>query len=101
MNPSNPRKETEIIEGNRLIAEFMELRLVGDVYMNAPYKTPFVIGLVEELKYHSSWDWLMPVLLKIKDERGIHIWGGYEILPNWKAAVHALAFYKSNPLSAL
>ena len=34
----------EIIEGNKLIAEFLK---------------------IEEAKFHSSWDWLIPVVEKI------------------------------------
>lgn len=41
-------------DGNRLIAEFME--------------NPQVI-LVDLLEYHSSWDWLMPVVDKLKQLR--------------------------------
>ena len=65
--------EKEIIkENNKLIGEFM-----GDIF-----KTNFTVGsdLVPEgwlrkldnmhygnLKYHSSWDWLMPCIGKISD----------------------------------
>lgn len=43
---------TEILEGNKTIAEFMG-------YAN-PHDNTGVL-----LKYHSSWDWLMPVKDKI------------------------------------
>ncbi len=50
-------KEEEI-EGNKLIAEFM-----GSVYDGVYYRFPnterWTIGNME---YHSSWDWLMPVI---------------------------------------
>ena len=65
--------EKEIIkENNKLIGEFM-----GDIF-----KTNFTVGsdLIPEgwlrkldnmhygnLKYHSSWDWLMPCIGKISD----------------------------------
>lgn len=65
----------EIIEGNKLIAEFM----TGETY-NTFYLPEFgqyfnSYGQIEytetfspnELKYHSSWDWLMPVVEKIED----------------------------------
>ena len=41
----------EIVEGNRLIAEFMEGKIPG---------------WPSDLKYHSSWDWIMPVIYKIE-----------------------------------
>ena len=44
---------TEILEGNKLIAEFLNQKL--------PSNSDFDIYL-----YHSSWDWLMPVVEKIE-----------------------------------
>lgn len=39
---------------NKLISEFMDLRSTGmSIYKESEYK------------YHTSWDWLMPVLKKI------------------------------------
>ena len=59
----------EILQGNKLIAEFMggkpmggfvkdESELDGYAFKNRNY-------MFKELKYHSSWDWLMPVIAKI------------------------------------
>lgn len=49
----------EILEGNKLIAEFMT-------------EDPEVLrrdleqaGTLESMQYHKSWDWLMPVIGKI------------------------------------
>lgn len=44
-------------QGNKLIAEFMGKRRV--------YESTEDI-FIENLKYHSSWDWLMPVVEKIE-----------------------------------
>jgi hypothetical protein len=42
----------DVIESNKLIADFMNYRWnFGESF--------------DELKYHSSWDWLMPVVEKI------------------------------------
>ena len=49
---------------NKLIAEFMDLRSTGmSIYKESEYK------------YHTSWDWLMPVILKLSPltECGIKI----------------------------
>ena len=44
----------EIIEGNKLIAEFMGKEIRDHLYNDAV-----------KWKYHLSWDWLMPVIEKI------------------------------------
>ena len=62
----------ELMESNKLIAEFWEMELGDDKTMyyddaeNLHPPTP-----VDELKFHTSWDWLMPVVEKClaTDER--------------------------------
>jgi len=46
---------TEITEGNKLIAEFMKNHAVNSPHLKSE----------SELQYHTSWDWLMPVVEKI------------------------------------
>ena len=81
--------QEEILEGNRLIAEFMGLRKimlwggvdflydiekesyvtyvkVGSSGINATINTRVVKARPNELLFHSSWDWLMPVVEKIE-----------------------------------
>ena len=54
------------MKDNKLIAEFMGMELGDDKTMyyddaeNLHPPTP-----INELKFHSSWDWLMPVIEKI------------------------------------
>lgn len=55
---------------NSIIARFMggltepfELPQHGTIRPNGDFKTEFTI---EQLKYHKSWDWLMPVVEKIE-----------------------------------
>lgn len=64
----------EIIEGNRLIAEFDGFLFINDNPEFLP-NGYFVLNSKEgfhnqtnpdELNYHSSWDWLMPVVEKIE-----------------------------------
>ena len=59
----------EIIEGNKLIAEFEGLEQDGNYWYRPTGNTE---GLMythkyRRLEYHTSWDWLMPVVEKIKD----------------------------------
>lgn len=58
-----------IQEGNKLIAEFMGLNEAEDEY---PKGLPSHVELWgnfmdngDKIQYHSSWDWLMPVVEKI------------------------------------
>ena len=50
----------QILEGNKLIAEFMGLEIITDgiSWFDTSYKP---LG-----KYNSSWDWIMPVVEKIE-----------------------------------
>ena len=49
------------MEGNKLIAEFMQK---GSKSLGI-YDFDGCHYRLDELKFHSSWDWLMPVLKKI------------------------------------
>ena len=78
--------QEETIENNKLIAEFMGRK--GKVnnhlyWVNIP-NSKWVS--LEEMKFHSSWDWLMPVVEKIEtfifedDEYyNFHILGGCSV----------------------
>ena len=59
-------------ENNKLIAQFMHLELISNkeyetkrrdmIKQDIAYNLPLTL---DDLKYHSSWDWLMPVVMKI------------------------------------
>jgi len=53
-----------IEEGNKLIAEFMGI--VPIVETNGIVYKDTNTGHIMLIKYHSSWDWLMPVVEKIE-----------------------------------
>lgn len=55
----------EIIEGERIICEFMKLT-AGSIYCYPPFGGQPVLR--KHSKYHSSWDWLYPVIKKIAGE---------------------------------
>lgn len=73
--------EQEILEGNKLIADFMQVDYSGkEQFM---WRPGAYIPFTEKcLRYHSSWDWLMPVVEKIETDCkfDVHIYGHY----NWK-----------------
>ena len=66
--------EEEYNEGNKLIAEFMGLEKNDFGYwVNKDYLFGAQLKLFDfELKFHSSWDWLMPVVEKI--EKDMDMW---------------------------
>lgn len=84
--------EQKILEGNKLIAEFMGLTIISIGYYGRDDESDFQrnnrewidkVGIesvgdyaismgtdywfpIDEMPYHSSWDWLMPVVAKIE-----------------------------------
>ncbi len=56
--------QEEIIEGNKLIAMFDGLEKSDMKDMEKYYFTVYGYLTIEDLEYHSSWDWLMPVVKK-------------------------------------
>jgi hypothetical protein len=59
----------EIKEGNKLIAEFMELGGFDDGRYGWMWHNPTKKnGSCFSLEYDSSWDWLMPVYKKLMDK---------------------------------
>lgn len=64
----------EIIENNKLIAEFMGLKFKEDEQYVKELKEMRSEGIffeqghmLSELKYHTSWEWLMPVVERIEE----------------------------------
>ena len=96
--------DKEITEGNKLIAEFMECKKVPtSPEILTFYVPPFYydrevetgIGMKsdcgceytpEEMLYHSSWDWLMPVVEKIESTNRVHCTEYYPYMVTmWKS----------------
>lgn len=51
------------LEGNKLIAEFLGFKMINDLQISTPNGGG---AFLSELQYHTSWDWLMPVVEKIE-----------------------------------
>ena len=72
LTPVTGMTPTEIEAGNRKIAEFMGLELVkSEVDWHNPYYTGTPDGIecdIEDLKYHTSFDWFVPVWNKAVKE---------------------------------
>lgn len=55
-------EQSEIIEGNKLIDRFMGVKRRDEF---SEHNNGF--SYIQSIKYHSSWDWLMPVVEKIDE----------------------------------
>lgn len=65
-------------ENNELIAEFMELEKASKDFLNECNPKEYYVReynsgewyLLEEMQYHTSWDWLMAVISKCLEVGG-------------------------------
>ena len=102
----------EVLEGNRLIAEFMAEE--PEVLMQDLKRA----GTLESMHYHDSWDWLMPVVERIDSrtpydpcvtveynwcsiktlngEFNIEVVGNSRIEATYKAVVEFIKWYNEN-----
>lgn len=63
-------KKNEILEGNKLIAEFNGLSYCTKYMYEGWYKNSEHNNRIcdfDGLKYNTSWDWLMPIVMKIEE----------------------------------
>lgn len=77
-------EKTEIIEGSRLIAEYMGYQKEGEFLYtlyskDKPTPSSIQMDIRNNCKYHSSWDWLIPVINKINKEFNYFINRPYDI----------------------
>jgi len=115
--------QEEILEGNKLIARLdPEMNVIKVDRRNAEnkwYEDGFIyegfkkggdIGNIRNcnnLKYHESWDWLIPVCRKLNslsdcsdwaDVLEISICSRYEILDAFRAVVEFIKWYNKNKI---
>ena len=99
----------EQIEGNKLIAEFMGGKVVDNIFVcDESTRTKNERCLhhynVSQALYHSSWDWLMPVVKKCKETDPIsypyfyfkHALDTLRIELVWQAVVNYIEWYNKN-----
>ncbi len=95
-------KTEQIFEGNRLIAEFMNVYLQNTVNLPKWYyknKSNNLIILGDELLYHLSWNWLMPVVEKIESIKDTyHGYFGVHIISN-NCTIQATNFKSNKPIA--
>lgn len=76
-----PEKQSEMIQNNKLIMAFMNVKpkLYGDQYQwndgvffscRGKDKNYVLDSIANYLKYSTSWDWIMPVIVKIGQDTG-------------------------------
>lgn len=90
---------------NELIADFMGLKIskgvLGDsrIYYEV---SDSVISTISDFKYHSSWDWLMPVVQKINQlkPKNDFFYGQFVLKANiekvYKSVVEFIKWYNSH-----
>lgn len=58
------------MKNNKLIAEFMGISIDGEFAYIEDEGSPLEEVIpINKLNYHNSWDWLMPVIIKMADAR--------------------------------
>lgn len=108
--------QEEILEGNKLIAEFMGAEKVDKHPQSKSTVVTFKLGkttIVSSLgnfKFHSSWDWLMPIVEKIQHmdnkfevniDFQIHLMGAVELHINHKRVFGMTAFEPGTLINAV
>lgn len=114
----------DILEGRILIDDFMGYTVTERIDEYKVYvwknKTHYVVHEChrEEGEYHTSWDWLMPVVEKIEKKKGVHFviselgcdiysFGKHisncreetKILTVWQAVVEFIKWYNQNKIA--
>ena len=106
------KRADRTIEGNKAIAGFMELEIdcnifCGNVFKYTNYKIDGEYFREDYLEYHSSWNWLVPVVQKIfslpigeaspLDLADVNLaWNRKDITEIWEACVRFVIKYNQN-----
>lgn len=83
-----------IIENNKLIAEFVGYEFINDTLQYEVTEENYLLDfMVIIYKFHRSWDWLIPVIFKIIDDKNIYTQERQVIL-NSKCSDISIAYNK-------
>ena len=81
------------MKDNKLIAEFMGLYPLSRASFISDKNQEYYESL-SELKYHTSWDWLMPVIHRIRDWVNVDM--GFEEFDDWRENFKQIDPYNYN-----
>ena len=71
------------MKDNKLIAEFMGVPCDKDLYTPlCPHTGETLFTPTSQMKYDTSWDWLMPVIHRIRDHVNVDM--GFEEFDDWR-----------------
>jgi hypothetical protein len=83
------------MKDNKLIAEFMGLDSFKDSLASLHQgKINVDVDVYEQAQYHTSWDWLMPVIKTIRDHVNVDM--GFEEYDNWRENFKQIDPYNYN-----
>ena len=91
------------MKDNKLIAEFMgwDIKSLTTLPINLHLSNLELDGdEVLEYKYHTSWDWLIPVVRKIAEDFNVVIYDNDEIEKVHKRVVEFIRFIKTKEFNA-
>ena len=74
----------ERITNNRLIASYMGVKTVE----NKQDKKDFESFTLDELHYHESWDWLIPVFRRISQDPKVGPWDKVNLCAAWGDGIY-------------
>lgn len=91
----------QILDGNKLISEFMELKGFDDGRYGWMWNNPTTKkGSCFSLEYNSSWDWLIPVVEKI-EQLGYHTRICFDDFGSWMQIHYGLSVADTDETKAL
>lgn len=91
-------EKARIEEGNKLIAEFMEMPFVDGYYKNT-CDSPLFLNYsrpLEELEFNQSWDWLMPVIKKCNQVKSPSQHGGWSKFDRITSVINPNHFFNDD-----